>query len=858
MATPRSRSAPGAKAKPQPIASNDDNLEGEIRGPVPTTSVRSALDAEREALSAMSKARWMATQPWQERARIADRRRELGLANYMHMSDDEPQTPFAAVTAEKPVQVKKRKPTIDAATSAVQGSAPATRPQAPTPRWDAIPTELREIDAWVVWRYEWAKSKWTKVPYSAHGGHAKTTDPSTWGSFEEARAAYEAGGFDGIGLILVEDLCGVDLDHVLVGDDPEAWAVDVVRHFEGCYVEVSPSGEGLRIFCRGKVARTGKGGPGNQLEAYDRSSPRYLTVTGQGEGEVMEAQPALGWLHETFMRKAEPAALTSTAPRMLTTPPIPDAALLRRARAAANGQKFGDLYDGRITSGDASSDDAALASMLSFWTQDAEQIERLMRGSGLARDKWNSRRGAGTYLSETIAKILEGGGERYEGGPGGTEQRRALQRQRSQEIGDGVAVPIPELWTLEEMRERLVFISDGSRVALRDAPQRALTFADFRNHCRASLTAVGRTLAETSALWLSDPARPTVHTLTFRPGQGEFTTDPEGVLALNLWKPRERSASDADLAPFLEHIAYLVPIDQERERFLDWLAHIEQQPGKLPHTAYLMVTPMTGIGRNWLGSLLARVWPGSTRLGFDLYGAMHSGFNGPLSHRLLVVVDELKAADATGYGVNVAQQLKSMLTTEHRTINAKYGRQHIEFNCARFLMFSQHYDALPLERNDRRVIVISNPTQRRSTGYYSQLYEMLDDADFVNAVGHWLARRDLSCFNPNEPAPLTHSKQQAIEASVGELEQALITLKESATEVVMLSSDIAAYLEDAGIAHVSPRALASAYAAVGFVPCTRLVTVDRKKRRVVSLRGDGIKDATAAHLLRLLGLAGRE
>ena len=36
--------------------------------------------------------------------------------------------------------------------------------------------------------------------------------------------------------------------------------------------------------------------------------------------------------------------------------------------------------------------------------------------------------------------------------------------------------------------------------------------------------------------------------------------------------------------PFLEHVEFLVPIEEERERFLQWLAHIVQVPEVLPHT----------------------------------------------------------------------------------------------------------------------------------------------------------------------------------------------------------------------------------------------------------------------------------
>lgn len=38
----------------------------------------------------------------------------------------------------------------------------------------------------------------------------------------------------------------------------------------------------------------------------------------------------------------------------------------------------------------------ALCSVLAFYTQDAAQIDRIYRGSGLARDKWDEKHGADT------------------------------------------------------------------------------------------------------------------------------------------------------------------------------------------------------------------------------------------------------------------------------------------------------------------------------------------------------------------------------------------------------------------------------------------------------------------------------
>lgn len=58
-----------------------------------------------------------------------------------------------------------------------------------SPRFEAIPAELRSVPRWVVWKGE-------KVPYCATASNsaASVTDPHTWATFNQAQAAYEEGG----------------------------------------------------------------------------------------------------------------------------------------------------------------------------------------------------------------------------------------------------------------------------------------------------------------------------------------------------------------------------------------------------------------------------------------------------------------------------------------------------------------------------------------------------------------------------------------------------------------------------------------------------------------------------------------
>ena len=118
----------------------------------------------------------------------------------------------------------------------------------------AIPSELRELTQWVVWRWEPPKNpggKPTKPPYPAasprRSAHASNQNPADWATLEDAVAVVEAGKADGIGLALTADLgiVGVDLDAEL--SEADQAAIVLALH---SYTERSPSGTGQHVLVR--------------------------------------------------------------------------------------------------------------------------------------------------------------------------------------------------------------------------------------------------------------------------------------------------------------------------------------------------------------------------------------------------------------------------------------------------------------------------------------------------------------------------------------------------------------------------------------------------------------------------------
>ena len=98
---------------------------------------------------------------------------------------------------------------------------------------------------------------------------------------------------------------------------------------------------------------------------------------------------------------------------------LSDRVLLDKARRAKNGEAVQRLWSGDWADyGSQSEADLALCAHLAFWTgRDPERIDRLFRGSGLMRAKWDEQRGSETYGALTIIRALESPGMSYDPEP---------------------------------------------------------------------------------------------------------------------------------------------------------------------------------------------------------------------------------------------------------------------------------------------------------------------------------------------------------------------------------------------------------------------------------------------------------
>lgn len=186
-----------------------------------------------------------------------------------------------------------------------------------------IPDDLRRYRQWVLWRYEPGDDKPRKVPYYVSGGRrsgvqGSENDLAQMASFDDAVKAFRVGGFDGVGLAIVQNspIKAIDIDNCVDGDLlPEAEAI--VNEADS-YAEISPSGGGVRILVYGVLPSRkamNRYGPGRHLELFGSSG--FVTVTGNviGDSTVRPMSAAFqGWITKEVGESINKPEQQRTAP----------------------------------------------------------------------------------------------------------------------------------------------------------------------------------------------------------------------------------------------------------------------------------------------------------------------------------------------------------------------------------------------------------------------------------------------------------------------------------------------------------------------------------------------------------------
>lgn len=674
------------------------------------------------------------------------------------------------------------------------------------------------FNQFILWKPEHrADGKTDKIPCDQFGWKINHTDPRAWHDPEEARRLAAAAAPHlriGVGFVFTaqDPFFFIDIDHAWEGDAWSATATDIFRRFPGCAMERSQSGAGAHIF--GVGTPSGEFRKKNQalgLELY--TSGRFVALTGAGlvGNALTDAQTALDGLVADYFAPQDPEA-EAAAPVGWGKGPDPgwggpedDAELIRRLVASRSaGALFGDraaaadLWAGNAEalarvypSGtgqpwDASSADLALCLHLAYWTgRDPDRIERLFNQSGLVRGKWSER---ADYRRRTIERACQlttriaTATTAPEGTP--TETAAANTAAPGGPVATAGARSGIQILTIAQQMDHFngcVYIRDAHRVYTPDgallkpeqfrATYGGYTFIMDGQNDRTSRNAFEAFTENQGAFFQR------AHNLCFRPEVAPGAViEEEGRIMVNTYAPIQTPRQAGDPAPFLDHLARILPDPRDRQILLAYLAALVQYPGVKFQWAPLL-QGMEGNGKSLIIRCISKA-VGTRYTHLPNAGDIHNKFNAWIEGMLFIGVEEVYTQDRQ----EALESLKPLITNDRVEVQGKGLDQRTGDNRANFILCSNHKDAIRKTATDRRYCVFYTAQQSPGdlerdglTGdYFPRIYAWLRREGYA-IVNDYLRTYPIpDALNPAtlaHRAPETSSTAEALAVNLGGIEQ---------------------------------------------------------------------------------------
>jgi hypothetical protein len=367
-----------------------------------------------------------------------------------------------------------------------------------------------------------------------------------------------------------------------------------------------------------------------------------------------------------------------------------------------------------------------------------------------------------------------------------------------------------------------------------------------------------------ASAWLD--ANAPVEQMTWTPGEpmvikGRLISeggwiDRPGCTIFNLYRPPVLAlCNGAAATPWLDHVHHVYPI--EADHIIRWFAHRVQRPQeKLNHA--LVLGGLQGIGKDTLIEPVKRAvgpWNVAEVSPQHLLGR----FNGFLKSVILRVSEARDLGDVDRFAFYDHMKAYTAAPPDVLRVDEKHLREYSVLNCCGVIITTNHKtDGIFLPADDRRHFVAwSNLTMDDFPGsYWTQLWKWYDGGGDRN-VAAYLARLDISDFDPKVPPPKTAAFWDIVDANRApedaELADVLDMLgNPEATTLIrvqnMASGDFQAWIRD----RKNRRQIPYRFEQCGYVPVRNDgaksgLWVINRARQVIYARGSlSLRDRLAA------------
>ena len=263
--------------------------------------------------------------------------------------------------------------------------------------------------------------------------------------------------------------------------------------------------------------------------------------------------------------------------------------------------------------------------------------------------------------------------------------------------------------------------------------------------------------------------RQTVLDITYRPGEPLIYRSGSAAF-INRWRAPDGipdgPVSDIDIEPWLNHVERILPDEIERRNLLGWMASVAQRPAEKPNHG-VVLGGSHGIGKSMLfGPLKEAVGRGNVKE--ITVRDLDADFSDWMGECKVFFVEEMM-----NFGKKeLMQRIKTLLAAPPDTlqVNPKYGRKYEVPNILAGVFFTNHEDAVALEKGERRFSVYWSEAKKESAAYFTKLAEWLREGGAVLAA-RWLLDYDASFYNMLGEAPETAARENMRHASRSKLDE---------------------------------------------------------------------------------------
>jgi hypothetical protein len=287
----------------------------------------------------------------------------------------------------------------------------------------------------------------------------------------------------------------------------------------------------------------------------------------------------------------------------------------------------------------------------------------------------------------------------------------------------------------------------------------------------------------TASRWLGCN-RP-VEQLTWAPGLPELIQD--RIISDGGWINRPGSdcynqyrgptielGNAAEAGPWLEHTKTVFPDDADH--LVKWFAHRVQKPGdKINHA--LVLGGLQGIGKDTILEPVKRAI-GPWNWAEVSPQAIQRRFNAYLKSVVLRISEARDLGDINRYQFYDHMKSYTAAPPDVLRVDEKHIREHSVLNCTGIIITTNHKsDGIFLPQDDRRHYVAWSERSRTdfSEGYWRELWGWYNKGGFGH-VAAYLAKFDLSSFDPKQPPPKTDAFWSIVHANQAPEEAELMDL----------------------------------------------------------------------------------